>query len=110
METLKLRIEYAEKALKTLKAITEEPYSIIIRDAAIQSLNILLRSSGKSLKVTLIFRKESSATLPSPVSRKLSRLVFFLKRKPSKSLKWWMTEISHLTPTMRKSRKKSIAK
>ncbi len=25
-----------EKALKTLKAITEEPYSVIVRDAAIQ--------------------------------------------------------------------------
>lgn len=36
METLKLRIEYAEKALKTFKAITEEPYSVIVRDAAIK--------------------------------------------------------------------------
>ncbi|PAV10612.1 hypothetical protein ASJ81_12990 [Methanosarcina spelaei] len=36
METLKLRIETTEKALKTLKAITEEPYSVIVRDAAIQ--------------------------------------------------------------------------
>jgi hypothetical protein len=36
VETLKLRIETTEKALKTLKAITEEPYSVIFRDAAIQ--------------------------------------------------------------------------
>jgi len=36
MDTLKLRIEYAEKALRTLKAITEEPFSVIVRDAAIQ--------------------------------------------------------------------------
>ena len=36
METLKLRIEYAEKALKTFKVITEEPYSVIVRDAAIK--------------------------------------------------------------------------
>jgi len=36
METLKLRIEIAQKVLQTLKAIMEEPYSVIVRDAAIQ--------------------------------------------------------------------------
>jgi len=36
MKTLKLRIETTEKAFKTLKTITEEPYSVIVRDAAIQ--------------------------------------------------------------------------
>lgn len=36
METLKLRIETAQKALQTLEAILEEPYSVIVRDAAIQ--------------------------------------------------------------------------
>ena len=36
MDTLKLRIETAQKALQTLEAILEEPYSVIVRDAAIQ--------------------------------------------------------------------------
>ena len=36
MDTLKLRIETAQKALQTLEAIIEEPYSVIVRDAAIQ--------------------------------------------------------------------------
>jgi nucleotidyltransferase substrate binding protein (TIGR01987 family) len=36
MEKLKLRSETAMKALKTLKEIVEEPYSTIVRDAAIK--------------------------------------------------------------------------
>jgi nucleotidyltransferase substrate binding protein (TIGR01987 family) len=36
MEKLKLRAETATKALKTLKEIVEEPYSTIVRDAAIK--------------------------------------------------------------------------
>jgi nucleotidyltransferase substrate binding protein (TIGR01987 family) len=36
MEKLKLRAESATKALKTLKEIVEEPYSTIVRDAAIK--------------------------------------------------------------------------
>jgi nucleotidyltransferase substrate binding protein (TIGR01987 family) len=36
MEKLKLRYETTIKALKTLKEIVEEPYSTIVRDAAIK--------------------------------------------------------------------------
>ena len=50
METLKLRIETAEKALNTLKAITEEPYSIIVRDAAIQRFEYTFETFWKVVK------------------------------------------------------------
>jgi nucleotidyltransferase substrate binding protein (TIGR01987 family) len=50
METLKLRIETAEKALKTLKAITEEPYSVIVRDAAIQRFEYTFEAVWKVVK------------------------------------------------------------
>lgn len=50
METLKLRIESTEKALKTLKAITEEPYSVIVRDAAIQRFEYTSEVFWKTVK------------------------------------------------------------
>lgn len=49
METLKLRIETTEKALKTLKAITEEPYSVMFGTLLSRGLNILLRLSSELL-------------------------------------------------------------
>jgi nucleotidyltransferase substrate binding protein (TIGR01987 family) len=50
VETLKLRIETTEKALKTLKAITEEPYSVIVRDAAIQRFEYTSETFWKVVK------------------------------------------------------------
>jgi nucleotidyltransferase substrate binding protein (TIGR01987 family) len=50
METLKLRIETAGKALKTLKAIMEEPYSVIVRDAAIQRFEYTFETFWKVVK------------------------------------------------------------
>lgn len=46
METLNLRIETAVKALKTLEAITEEPYSVIVQDAAIQRFEYAFKKFG----------------------------------------------------------------
>ncbi len=50
MEILKLRIETAERVLKTLKAITEEPYSVIVRDAAIQRFEYTSEAFWKVVK------------------------------------------------------------
>lgn len=50
METLKFRIETTERALKTLKAITEEPYSVIVRDAAIQRFEYTSETFWKVVK------------------------------------------------------------
>lgn len=57
METLKLRIETAERALKTLKVITEEPYSVIVRDAAIQRFEYTFETFWKVVKNYLVVQE-----------------------------------------------------
>lgn len=50
METLNFRIKTTQKALLTLKVITEEPYSIIVRDAAIQRFEYTFETFWKVVK------------------------------------------------------------
>ena len=50
MEKLKRRVKEAEKALKTLKAISQEPYSVIVRDAAIQRFEYTFEAFWKLLR------------------------------------------------------------
>ena len=50
MERLKLKYKDTEKALKTLENILQEPFSEIIRDAAIQRFEYTFESLWKFLK------------------------------------------------------------
>jgi len=50
MEKLKQRIEETEHALKTLNDIVKEPYSIIVRDAAIQRFEYTFEVFWKTIK------------------------------------------------------------
>ena len=50
MEKLKRRAEEVEKALKTLKEISEEPYSVVVRDAAIQRFEYTFEAFWKFLR------------------------------------------------------------
>jgi hypothetical protein len=50
MEKLKIIAEETGRALTTLKEITEEPYSIIIRDASIQRFEYSFEIFWKLLK------------------------------------------------------------
>ncbi len=50
MEKLKRSIEQSRKALKTLHAILNEPYSIIVRDATIQRFEYTFEVFWKTLK------------------------------------------------------------
>ena len=50
MEKLKRRIEEVEKALITLKEISQEPYSVIVRDAAIQRFEYTFEAFWKFLR------------------------------------------------------------
>jgi len=50
MEKLRRRIEEAEKALKTLKEISQEPYSVVVRDAAIQRFEYTFEAFWKFLR------------------------------------------------------------
>lgn len=49
MEKLKRRTEEAEKALRTLKEISQEPYSVVVRDAAIQRFEYTFEAFWKFL-------------------------------------------------------------
>ena len=50
MERVKRRVEEAEKALRTLKEISQEPYSVIVRDAAIQRFEYTFEAFWKLLR------------------------------------------------------------
>jgi len=50
MEKLKRRLEEAEKALKTLKEVSQEPYSVIVRDASIQRFEYTFEAFWKFLR------------------------------------------------------------
>ena len=50
MEKLKKRVEELRKALKTLKEITREPYSLVVRDAAIQRFEYTFEAFWKLLR------------------------------------------------------------
>jgi len=50
MEKLERRIEEAEKALQTLREILREPYSAIVRDAAIQRFEYTFEIFWKLMK------------------------------------------------------------
>ena len=50
MEKLLRKIQETKRALKTLKEILEEPYSIIVRDATIQRFEYTFESFWKMLK------------------------------------------------------------
>jgi len=50
MEKLKRRTEELGKALKTLKEITREPYSVVVRDAAIQRFEYTFEAFWKFLR------------------------------------------------------------
>ena len=50
MERIKRRTGEVEKAIKTLKEISQEPYSIIVRDAAIQRFEDTFETFWKLLR------------------------------------------------------------
>ena len=50
MEKLKRRIDELGKALRTLKEISREPYSVVVRDAAIQRFEYTFEAFWKFLR------------------------------------------------------------
>ena len=50
MEKMKRRTEEVEKALRTLKEISQEPYSVVVRDAAIQRFEYTFEAFWKLLR------------------------------------------------------------
>ena len=66
MEKLKRRADETEKALKTLRDISQGPYSVIVRDAAIQRFEYTFEAFWKFLRDYL--REYEGITCNSPKS------------------------------------------
>lgn len=67
MERLSLRYDDAIKALKTLREIFKEPFSVIIRDATIQRFEYTFEALWKFLKAYLKEKEGVVANTPKSV-------------------------------------------
>lgn len=74
MERLKERFDDARKALKAFEAIFKEPYSMIVRDAAIQRFEFTFEAVWKFCKEYLKVREGLIAASPKTVFRELGVL------------------------------------
>ena len=76
MEKLELKYQDAVKAFKTLQAILKEPYSVIIRDAAIQRFEYTFEALWKFVQAYLAEKEGIVANSPKTVFRELLPLGF----------------------------------
>ncbi len=73
METLKLRLDDATRALASLEAVLKEPFSVIVRDAAIQRFEYTFEAVWKLAREYLRAREGLVASSPKSVFRELLR-------------------------------------
>ncbi len=76
MEILKLRCDDALKALGTLEEILKEPYSVIVRDAAIQRFEYTFEALWKFLKEYLKEKEGVISNSPKSCFREIFSLGF----------------------------------
>ncbi len=76
MERLRLKYEDAKRALKTLEDILREPYSIIVRDAAIQRFEYTFEAIWKFLKEYLKEKEGILCNSPKSCFREIFSLGF----------------------------------
>ena len=76
MEKLELKYQDAARAFKTLQDILKEPYSVIIRDAAIQRFEYTFEALWKFLQTYLHDKEGIAANSPKAVFRELLPLGF----------------------------------
>ncbi len=81
MEKLKILTENAGRALKTLKEITEEPYSVIVRDAAIQRFEYSFEIFWKFLKEYLSAREGIVCNSPKSCFREAFKVELLTEGK-----------------------------
>jgi nucleotidyltransferase substrate binding protein (TIGR01987 family) len=95
MEKLRLIAEDADRALTTLKEITEEPYSVIVRDAAIQRFEYSYEIFWKLLKEYLKEREGIICASPKSCLREAFKVNLFTEEETVKALE--MTDDRNLT-------------
>lgn len=76
MERLRLRFEDAQNALRTLQEILKEPFSVIIRDAAIQRFEYTFEAFWKFIREYLKEKEGIVANSPKASFRELFALGF----------------------------------
>jgi nucleotidyltransferase substrate binding protein (TIGR01987 family) len=95
MEKLKLVREDAKRALKTLKEITEQPYSVIVRDAAIQRFEYSFEIFWKFVKEYLRYEEGIISTSPKSCFREAFKVNLMSEEETIKALE--MTDDRNLT-------------
>ncbi len=95
MEKLKIIAEATCRALTTLKEITEEPYSIIIRDASIQRFEYSYEIFWKLLKEYLKEREGIICASPKSCFREAFKVELLTEEETIKALE--MTDDRNLT-------------
>lgn len=86
MEKLKIVEEDAFRALKTLKEITEQPYSIIVRDAAIQRFEYSFEIFWKFVKEYLRYEEGMICTSPKSCFRDAFKVDLITEEETIKAL------------------------
>jgi nucleotidyltransferase substrate binding protein (TIGR01987 family) len=95
MEKLKLRSETAIKALKTLKEIVEEPYSTIVRDAAIKRFEYSFDIFWKLVKDYLRVQEGIECASPKSCFREAFKVGILSEEETVKALE--MTDDRNLS-------------
>jgi len=86
MEKLKILGEDADRALKTLKEITEQPYSVIVRDAAIQRFEYSFEIFWKFLKEYLRYEEGLMCNSPKSCFREAFKVNLISEEETLKAL------------------------
>ena len=86
MERLKLKYEDTLRALSTLEDISREPFSIIVRDAAIQRFEYTFESLWKFLKEYLKEKEGMIANSPKGCFREIFSLGFLNEEETAQCL------------------------
>lgn len=86
MERLKLKYEDTLRALSTLEDISKEPFSIIVRDAAIQRFEYTFESLWKFLKEYLKEKEGIIANSPKACFREIFSLRFLNEEETAQCL------------------------
>ena len=76
MEKLELKYQDAARALKTLQDIFKEPFSVIVRDAAIQRFEYTFEALWKFIQAYLREKEGIAVSSPKTVFRELLPLGF----------------------------------
>jgi nucleotidyltransferase substrate binding protein (TIGR01987 family) len=95
MEKLRVKLETAQRALKTFEEILKEPYSKIVRDASIQRFEYSFEVFWKVVKIYLEYQEGIICNSPKSCFREMFSVGLIDENKTTKLLE--MTDDRNLT-------------